>query len=419
MDGVLFNKDTTILVTFPPKKPGAYIIPSTVTEIANGGFAGCHSIESIFIPASVSKVSDNSFYGCSLLVGFQVEETNEFYSDIDGVLFTKDLSVLVQYPLNRPYNSYAVPHGTRKLAYDSFNGCKALQSITFPVTLTEIDASVFRYCYGLTSLELPPSVKTIGMYAFGSCRYLQSIRIPSSVDNLGKCILCDAVELDTITVNSSVPMELSSMYTYFDGVDTNTCILLVPSGSADVYRSSLHWKSFVNIMEYNTSLEVSQTEFSFEASGGKVDSFSITSNTEWRIKSTEPWLQLSDTLGMNSKTVTITADPNTGSGERQTIADLTPLEKETISLTMTQAGSPTNVDAPVDKRNGIYYDATQQCIVTTGIQNQTLSVYTVDGRVILSHFIDEDGEMIHTGNLPVGVYIVKASNETLKIAIKD
>jgi hypothetical protein len=419
INGVLLNKDTTILFTCPPNKPGTYIIPSTVTEIASEGFAGCHQIESLFIPASVSKIGDIAFYGCSKLIGFQVEETNEFFCDIDGVLFSKDSSVLVQYPLNRPYNSYAVPHGTKKLAYDSFNGCKALQSITFPLTLTEIEGSVFRYCYGLTSLELPPSLKTIDMYAFGYCRYLQSIRIPSSLVNVEKCFLCGADELDTIIVNSSVPIELSAMYSYFDEVDTNKCVLLVPSGSADVYRSSLHWKSFTNITEYNTSLELSQTEFNIEAAGGKTAFFTITSNTEWRIKSNEQWLQLSDTLGMNNKTVTITADPNTGSEERQAIADLTPLEKEPISLYITQEGLPTNIDSQIDKKNHLFYDASHKCIVAGGLLNHTLSVYTIDGRLILSHAIHEDAEMIYMGNLPEGIYLVKTFDETLKMVIKD
>jgi hypothetical protein len=419
LDGVLFNKDATVLITCPPKKLGTYIIPSTVTEIASGGFAGCHWIQSIFIPASVSKIGDIGFYGCSSLIGFQVEETSEFYSDIDGVLFSRDLSVLIQYPLNKPDNSYVVPHGTTILASNSFNGCRILQAVTLPVTLTVIEESVFRYCNGLTTIELPPSVKTIGWYTFGSCNYLQRIRIPSSLDNIGKCILCGANELDTIILNSAIPLELSPVNSYFDGVDTNTCVLMVPSGSTDAYRSSLHWKSFVNISEYDTRFEVSQTEFNIEAAGGKTAFFTITSNNEWRIKSNEQWLQFSDTIGINNKTVTITADPNTGSGERQAIADLMPLEKEKIDLYITQSGIATQVDPPADKKNRIYYDATQKYIVVTGILNHTLSVYTVDGRLIMSHLIKEEGQMISVENLPAGIYIVKSSAEILKIAVRN
>jgi hypothetical protein len=419
VDGVLFNSDTTVLVTCPPCKKGSYSIPSSVTEIDYEGFAGCQYIESLFIPASVTKIGEIAFYGCSLLTGFQVEATSEFYCALDGVLFSKDKTILVQYPLNRPYSSYIVPHGTTKLGYDSFNGCRKLESISFPATLTEIDASVFRYCYGLTTLELPPSLKTIGMYAFGSCRYLQNIRIPSSLDNVGKCILCGAEELDTITVNSSVPIELSAMYSYFNGVDTNTCVLMVPSGSADAYGSSLHWKLFDHITEYDTYLEVSETEFNIEAAGGSTAIFTINSNTEWRLKSDAIWIQISDTLGMNDKTITISADPNTGSGDRQSVIDLTPLEKETISLYVTQAGTVTNISQRSDKEIVMHYNALQKCIVTRGLLNYTLSVFTIDGRLIMSQPVHEDAEMIFIGNLPEGIYIVKAGTGTLKIPIMN
>ncbi len=89
---------------------------------------------------------------------------------------------------------------------------------------------------------------------------------------------------------------------------------------------------------------------------------------------------------MNNNRITITADPNTGSGYRQAIADLMPLEKETISLYITQEGLPTNDDGLADKKSGLYYDASQKFIVAEGMVNQTLSVYTVGrqiNRVIL------------------------------------
>jgi hypothetical protein len=60
--------------------------------------------------------------------------------------------------------------------------------------------------------------------------------------------------------------------------------------------------------------------------------------------------------------------------------------------------------------NDLYYDALHKSIVAGSLLNHTLSVYKVDGRLILSHFINEDAELI---------YIVKAFDETLKMVIKD
>ena len=122
---------------------------------------------------------------------------------------------------------------------------------------------------------------------------------------------------------------------------------------------------------------------------------------------------------MNNKTVTITAEPNTGSGFRQAIADLTPLEKGTISLFITQEGLSTNEEEHADKKCGYYYDASQKFIVAEGMLNQTLSIYTLDGRLIISHYIDEDTKRIFLGSLPEGIYIARVSDKTLKILIRD
>ena len=61
--GVLFNKDQTTLILYPPGKTGAsYTIPSGVTSIESFAFYSCKNITSITIPSSVTKI-DNYIFG--------------------------------------------------------------------------------------------------------------------------------------------------------------------------------------------------------------------------------------------------------------------------------------------------------------------------------------------------------------------
>jgi len=72
VDGVLFNKDTTILYRCPSKKQGAYIIPSSVTHIEDEAFRGCAALTEITIPNNVISIGENAFSACVGLTSFSV-----------------------------------------------------------------------------------------------------------------------------------------------------------------------------------------------------------------------------------------------------------------------------------------------------------------------------------------------------------
>lgn len=69
-----------------------------------------------------------------------VDENNQYYKDIDGVLFSKDGTRLVCYPSNKPGREYEIPEGVTKideLAFYSYTGVEKdyLKVITIPDSL--------------------------------------------------------------------------------------------------------------------------------------------------------------------------------------------------------------------------------------------------------------------------------------------
>jgi len=63
-NGVLFSKDMTKLVAFPPGKSGFYTIPSSVETIRNAAFSPCYGLTSITIPPSVKTIETSAFRSC-------------------------------------------------------------------------------------------------------------------------------------------------------------------------------------------------------------------------------------------------------------------------------------------------------------------------------------------------------------------
>lgn len=66
-DGVLFNKQQTVLLVCPAAKAGTYTIHSTVTNISDYAFFGCHALTSVTFPDSVATIGDWAFALCDNL----------------------------------------------------------------------------------------------------------------------------------------------------------------------------------------------------------------------------------------------------------------------------------------------------------------------------------------------------------------
>ena len=63
-DGVLFNKDKTVLLKYPEdKKDKTYTVPDGVTEIAAEAFMGKRHLTSVVLPESLTKIGYDAFLG--------------------------------------------------------------------------------------------------------------------------------------------------------------------------------------------------------------------------------------------------------------------------------------------------------------------------------------------------------------------
>ncbi len=71
-----------------------------ITEIREYALNCDDKIKTIYIGADVQKIDGKSFYSCWALENIEVDENNPYYCDIDGVLYNKDKTVLINYPCN-------------------------------------------------------------------------------------------------------------------------------------------------------------------------------------------------------------------------------------------------------------------------------------------------------------------------------
>ncbi len=183
--GALFDKSQTTLVQFPIGELALnYAIPDTVTTIEYESFMGCYNQTNIFIPSSITNIEDYSFEVDQSLTSLTVDPQSPAYSSIDGILFNKNRTALIQFPMGKPVTSYNLPPTVISLEDGAFQGC-SLTSLNITNSINSIGDYVFCGCASLTNLTLPDTVTNIGTETFLGCTDLGQIIIPESVVSIG------------------------------------------------------------------------------------------------------------------------------------------------------------------------------------------------------------------------------------------
>ena len=197
-------------------------IPDSVTGISTGAFRGCTSLTSIEISNSVTSIGSSVFYGCTSLTSINVAEDNVYYSSDGGVLFNKEKTTLISYPLSKTNTSYEVPNSVTSIEACAFSDCTGLTSVTIPNSVMSVGPNAFKGCTSLMSIEIPNSVSDIEWGAFLGCTSLTSIEISNGVKSIGSSAFQDCTGLTSVTIPNSVTSIYSSAFEGCTGLTSVT-----------------------------------------------------------------------------------------------------------------------------------------------------------------------------------------------------
>lgn len=167
-------------------------LPDTVESIGHAAFANCSAFTKFTLPASCSSFKAGSLYSCMNLSRIEVADGNEYFLSKGNVLFNKDMTELVLYPIGKSGTSYTVPDGVKKINENAFSRMLALQSIKLPDGLESIGNNAFSNT-GLESIDMPDSVTTVGVEAFAACFSLKSVSLSGNLKKIDRMTFnCDS-----------------------------------------------------------------------------------------------------------------------------------------------------------------------------------------------------------------------------------
>lgn len=247
------------------------IIPNSVTSIGDSAFMESQ-ITSVNISSNVTSIGERAFYMGSLR-DITVDPANTVYaSDSAGVLFSKDMHTLLNYPRGRENTSYTVPSSVTTIASYALGGTANLHNVVIPEGITTLAPRAFEANSNLTTLTVPSTLLTYSPDSFQ--------------DSNNICYLTNNVSLvdhpvehayfESIKKVSCPPTTARNIVTALTGTTSASVTFTEPlfSGSSPITSYTIS----SNIGGFSTTLS--------GAAGGTVTVSGLTPLTKYRFKVT-------------------------------------------------------------------------------------------------------------------------------------
>ena len=260
-NGILFNKDKTTLLQYPPAKADTgYSIPDGVTKIGDRAFSDCNKLTVMTIPGSVTTIGIEALKSCTDLTELFVHATTpptvgtnafmnvnlaipvyvpaasldaykaaagwkdftnlqapvtEFtvnnlkYKVTDNTANEVELTGYATKPTGKLYIPTSLTYGSKTylvtgIKNDAFYGCSEITEVTIPTYVKSIGMRAFYECTSLGNLKIVNGVTSIGNEAFSKCSALTKVTIPESVTSLGQVVFANCSSLTQATIGNGV-----------------------------------------------------------------------------------------------------------------------------------------------------------------------------------------------------------------------
>lgn len=213
-DDILYSKDLSVLVHYPAaKEEQEFTIPEEVRKIAGLAFASnyflmevmlgdhleevgsyafarCSSLSFMSLPAQTTRLGASPFHDCTMLLEIEVDPSNPCYSSIDGVLYNKEQTQLIQYPAGLYDDFYKVPDTVQEIAENACYDAQDLEVLKIPAGIRKIGDMAFAFCDQLRDVEIrvaDPAQIEVGLMAFFSVAGTpRTLRVPKGSSKLYK-----------------------------------------------------------------------------------------------------------------------------------------------------------------------------------------------------------------------------------------
>lgn len=204
------------------------ILPDTLVNISGDTFYNSANLRKVNIPKNVKFMGNNPFAGCP---NIEVINESPYFNLVDGILYNKDFTRLIYYPISKKDDRYEIKEGCRILGKHSFYLCDNLKEVVIPSSVIKLENNPFSGCNQITLNNNSPyyhvessviydrdyssvigclnsidtdclvlkDVKRICRNSFWNCKDIRKIVFPKTLEDIGynPFVSCSNIEFES------------------------------------------------------------------------------------------------------------------------------------------------------------------------------------------------------------------------------
>ena len=382
-----------------------------VKTLEEGAFRMCN-FTSLNLPAKLDSIGGYALSYNSGLKYITIDEANENFAVRDNVLYDKDFTKLIQYPIGQEAKSISVPNTVTIIGGGAFAECQYVERVDMP-NVNIIEREAFENCIYLESVNMPkvtaiakeafyscdrvvsidiPNVTMIESGAFSYCPDLQKVVLGNKVDSIKNEAFRGCASLDTFRIITAMPPVLGNdvftIYTQSEYTQPDM-LIQVPCGASSLYKRIEGWENFKNYEDWVPEVTVlsNDEKMGVVVLDRQTTCDNPTAEIEAVRRSGYEFVKWSDENTENPRVVTV--------------------EDEDITLTAIFQKVGTDVENVGIEGVTIYSDGEELCV--EGVEGE-YQIYTMTGILM---YRGTDTRVV----LPRGVYMVRCGRGTVKVAL--
>lgn len=211
------------------------ILPDTLVNISGDTFYNSYNLIKVNIPKNVKFMGNNPFAGCP---NIEVINESPYFNLVDGILYNRDFTRLIYYPISKKDDRYEIKEGCRILGKHSFYLCDNLKEVVLPSSIIKLENNPFSGCTKInlvnksdyyhiddsviydkdyssvigclnsinTDCLVLKDVKRICRNSFWNCKGIRKIVLPKTLESIGynPFVNCSNIEFESNSENYMV-----------------------------------------------------------------------------------------------------------------------------------------------------------------------------------------------------------------------